>query len=187
MINLKISVFLLAALFIIFSFSARADLVTMHFATDAEMLEFLSDTLLIGEGRIGDLGGAATFELDLGSDTGSPAQTAQYDWQSGAAEPFTLTYESSTGLVTFSLGGETLNYCTPYFDFNEIFVRTRAVDDNSCVTVIDLVVDGEVVGDFSGAAGPGGLDILFIWGAHLSDGFVIEGVATLTWIGDPPT
>jgi hypothetical protein len=162
-----------------------ADITTSHIASDAEMLEMLTDTMFVSEGRIGDRGGAATFELDLGDDTGAPATTAHYDWQSGAVEPFTVSYNPGTGEVTFSLGGIVLSYITPYWDFEQIFVRCRAVNDGSWIRVDNLVIDGETVGDQSYAAG-NGLDILWIHGASLSDGFVLTGDATLAWTGTPP-
>ena len=163
-----------------------AEITTEHIATDAEMLEYLSDTMFVCEGRIGDRGGAATFELDLGQDTGAPATTANYDWQSGVAEPFTLSYDHLTGQVTFSLGGIDLHYTTPYFDFDQIFVRSRAVNEGTSILVDDLVVDGETVGDQSSAVG-NGLDILWIKGTNLNNGFVLTGTATLAWTGTPPT
>lgn len=188
MTTAKISITSLLTLLVITSFSvASAQITTEHIETDLEMLQYLSDTLFVSEGRIGDRGGAATFELDIGNDTGAPAQTAQYNWISDQEEPFTVTYDSGTGQVTFSLGGITLYYTTPYFDFDEIFFRTRAVDAGTSVRVTDLVIDGETVGDESYADEYDGLDILWVRGVNLNDGFVISGTATLSWIGTPPT
>jgi len=184
--NVLLAVSMIACLLLPLGVSAQ--LTTMHFATDAELLEYLSDTMFVSEGRIGDRGGAATFELDLGADTGAPATQAQYDWISAQLEPFTLSYDNMTQLVTFSLGGETLYYTTPYFDFEVIFVRTRAVNIDTWVDVYDMTLDGLPVMDSSNAAGSGsGLDILLIYGANLNDGFTLNGTAVLTWIGTPPT
>jgi hypothetical protein len=157
-----------------------------HLATDAELLALVSDTIFVAEGRIGDLGGAATFELDLGQSTAAPYTTAQYPWVSGAVEPFTLTYNAGTGIVTFSLGGRVLTYTTPYPMFGDIFVRTRAVDADRSVIVQDLVLNGSNVGDVSNSIGPG-LDILWISGAELAGGFTLTGTATLAWMGAAPT
>jgi hypothetical protein len=161
-----------------------AQIQTGHFATDAEMLEVLSDTLFVAEGRIGDRGGAATFELDLGYSTSAPNTTTQYNWISGQTEPFTLSYDPLTSLVTFSLGGKLLSYTTAFDDFGVIFVRTRAIDDGAAVSVVDLLLGSQPVGGLSAAAGPGGLDILWITGPDLSLGFALTGVATLSW-GSP--
>lgn len=157
-----------------------------HLATDTELLALISDTIFVAEGRIGDLGGVATFELDLGQSTAAPYTTAQYPWVSGRVEPFTLAYDSGTGVVTFSIGGKVLTYTTPFPMFGDIFVRTRAVEADRSVIVQDLVLDGVSVGDVSSAVGPG-LDILWISGAALLDGFTLAGTATLSWTGAPPT
>jgi hypothetical protein len=162
-------------------------LTTSHLASDAEMLAFLSDTIFAAEGRIGDLGGAATFELDLGHDTSHPATSAQYAWQSGRLEEFTLGYNNATGLTTFTLGGVSLYYTTPFVLFGDIFIRTRAVDEGRSVSVESLVLDGQNLGDGSSAVGANGLDILWISGAGLSDGFTLTGIAVLSWTGSPPT
>lgn len=159
---------------------------TSHIPSDAELVAMLSDTMFVSEGRIGDLGGAATFELDLGQDTGAPFVTAQYDWQSGVTEPFSISYDAGTSMVTFILGGVTLTYTTPWFDFDQVFVRTRAVNEGSSVTVSDIVIDGESVMDQSQATG-NGLDNLWIQGAILNDGFTLTGNAVLTWTGAAPT
>jgi hypothetical protein len=163
-----------------------AAITTSHIPTDAELVAMLSDTMFVAEGRIGDLGGAATFELDLGQDTGAPFVTAQYAWQSGVVEPFSITYDAGTSLVTFTLGGVTLEYHTPWFDFDQVFVRTRAVNTGSSVTVSDIVIDGESVMDQSQAVG-NGLDNLWIQGAILNDGFTLTGNAVLSWTGTAPT
>ena len=173
---------------ILFTFSpVQAEIVTKHVATDAEMLGYISDTLFVAEGRIGDLGGYATFELDVGSDTGDPSQTENYAWQSGATEPFTVSYDPLTSVVTFSLGGKTLSFTTPYFDFDQIFVRTRAVNAGSSVEIKDIALDGAAINDHSYADGNTGLDILWILGADLNDGFVFQANAVLSWEGAPPT
>lgn len=160
---------------------AGAVIQTGHFATDAEMLAILSDSLFVAEGRIGDRGGAATFELDLGQTTAAPAVQAQYPWQNGLAEPFSLTYDAGTRLVTFSLGGRILTYVTEFRDFGVIYVRTRAVDVGASVSVGNLILDGSALGDASVAVLPGGLDILWITGGAFDAGFTLTGVATLNW------
>jgi hypothetical protein len=165
---------------------AGAQLMTQHLTSDAEMLSALSDTLFVGEGRIGDGLSAATFEIDLGGDTGSPATTAQYGWPNGTAVSWTLTYDNVTDLVTFTVDGISLSYVTPLDGFTDVFVRTRAVDAGTDILVDDLVLDGEVVTDQSQATGDG-LDILWISGGTLFNGFTMTGRATMTWTGAMPT
>ena len=165
---------------------AGAQLTTQHLTSDSEMLSVLSDNLFVGEGRIGDGWSAATFEIDLGGDTGNPATTAQYGWPNGTAVTWTLTYDQTTDLVTFTVDGITLSYTTPLDGFSDVFVRTRAVNAGSEILVDDVVLDGEAVGDQSQAAGDG-LDILWISGGSLFNGFTMTGRTTMSWTGDMPT
>jgi hypothetical protein len=164
---------------------AIAVIVTRHVATDAEMLAYIQNIAFVAEGRIGDRGGVATFELDLGDDTGNPYTTAQHPWQSGVAEPFTVAYDKPGNEVTFTLGGKTLAY-TPAVSFKEFFVRTRATELNTAIQVYDLVLNGQPLGDISSATGPG-LDILAVSGVDLAQGFTLTGTAVMTWTGTAPT
>jgi hypothetical protein len=181
---------LLGPLFLVALFiptAASAALTTSHIATDADMLAILNNLVIVAEGRIGDQGGAATFEHDLGQDTGAPAVTAQHTWPNGVVEPFTLSYDAGLNEVTFAIGGNMLKY-TPGPNFNLVVVRTRATQDLTNCMVNNMVLDGMVVGDQSSASGPdpGGKDILLIEGASLEDGFALTGDARLTWGGDRP-
>lgn len=161
---------------------AAGQLVLQHLDNDQDLVVALTDTLFVAEGRGGDGAGSATFELDLGPDTGAPAATAQHAWQNGAPEPFSLAYDAGSGLITFSLGGHVLHYTTPHDQFGDMFIRTRAVNDGSSIVVNDLQLDGQPLGDQSAAAAPGaGLDILWIAGAELWAGFELTGTATLAW------
>ena len=176
--------------FVLIVLSAGASwsaLTTSHLGTDAEMLGLLSDTLFVGEGRIGDGAGAATFEVDLGGDFGDPDQTAQYDWPNESAVSWTLTYDHVTYLATFTVDDVVLSYVSPLAGFTEIFLRTRAVNADSDIIVDNLVLDGENVNDVSNAVGSNGLDILWISGAILLDGFTLTGQTTMSWTGTPPT
>jgi hypothetical protein len=165
--------------------TAAAALSTSHLATDADLLTLQPAVDFVAEGRIGDLGGAATFELDLGASTSSPAVMVQYAWQNGVTEPFTLVYDATVGEARFTLGGHTLVYSTP-LGADELFVRTRAIPAGASVAVKDMTLDGEIVGDLSQASGDG-LDILRIQGGTLMDGFVLHGNAVLAWSDAPPT
>ncbi len=163
-------------------------LTTQHIATDADMLAMLTDTLFVAEGRIGDRGGAATFEIDLGGDTGAPATSAQYDWPNGTAVSWTLTYNSVSNLIAFTVDGVPLTYTSPLAGFTDLFVRTRAVNANSSIVVDNLVLDSASAGDASTADGnASGLDILWISGGVLTDGFTLTGHATMSWTGTAPT
>ncbi len=175
-----------AIIIIVLVISSSATLITSHIDSDEVLVEMLTDTLFVAEGRIGDLLGSATFELALGLHSSNPAVTAQYGWPNGVAVPFTLTYDHAAKLVTFTVDDSVLTY-SPISGFSDIFIRARAVDDNANMLVDDLVLDSEVVGDSSNAVGPDGLDILWISGCALLDGFTLTGQTTMTWVGSPPT
>jgi hypothetical protein len=166
---------------------ATTEIVTTHLTSDGEMNALLSDTIFVAEGRIGDRGGNATFELDLGQSTSDPDVEANYDWQNGVPESFSLAYDYSTGLVTFSLGGEVLTYTTPYVGFGDIFIRTRANPAGSSIAVYGLVLDGQSIADTSTSTGSGGLDILWISGIGGTSGFLLEGTVAMSWSASTPT
>jgi len=161
-----------------------ASMTTSHIATDAELVEILPTPSFVAEGRIGDLGGAATFELDLGASTAAPDQMAQYDWPNGVPVPLTLSHDG-VGTVTFTVGDVSLFY-VPLIDFEDIFIRTRAVETDTHILVDELVLDSAIVGDFSEATGSGGLDILRITDIDIAGGFVLTGEVTFSWVGDHP-
>ncbi len=168
---------------------ARAGITTRHFSTDADLLSAML-VKSVAEGRIGDRGGAATFELDLGNTTAAPVVQKQYNWVSGQAEPFTLTYDPVTNTLTFVLGGQTLGY-NPAENLGyglgiaEMAVRGRSTATSS-VTLTDLVLNGTAVAD-NMSASAGSLDVLMLDGASFTGGFTLAGTATLNWTGGAPT
>lgn len=173
---------LVGALFVL----PAAALTVSHIATDAELIDLLSDELFVAEGRIGDGAGAATFEVDLGGDTGAPATTAQYPWPNGGAVDWSLHYNHVTNLITFTVDTVVLQWTTPLSGFTDLFVRTRAVNAGTEIIVDDLMLDAENVGDASHAVADG-LDILWISGGVLADGFTLTGTTTMSWAGAMPT
>lgn len=156
----------LAVATLLFAGSASACPSAAHVATDQELNDLLDGLAVVAEG---------------------PSQQEQYDWSSGVVEPFTLTYDSGTNTATYSLGGKALQY-QPLLGFKEMFIRCRAVNTNTTITVNNLVLNGCAVADHSSADGNGsGLDILALTGEELDAGFTLTGDATLTWQGSPPT
>src|SRR3990172_741658 len=155
---------------------AHAAIVTTHYATDPAMQNIPFEA----EGRIGDRGGAATFELDIGPTTATPAQTAQYAWRKGVTEPFILTYNNITGVVSFTVGEKILTYIpvTPITVSSDIYILTRATSSfgmtSSSIVLNNLVLNGIPVVDSSTSSYPGGgLDILEISGENLAHGFTL--------------
>jgi hypothetical protein len=164
-----------------------AQLSTEYFSNDGVLGLVLDEAYFSAEGRVGDRGGLMMHELGLGHDPGSPAMTADFDWQSDASVPFSLTHDQGSGQVTFELGGNVLTYTTPYTDFDALFVRTFALPPLTFVGVYDLVLDGYAVPGASVETGPEGLTIMQIYGSPVRNGFVLTGTAKLRWTGDEPS
>jgi hypothetical protein len=154
--------------------------------SDADMLSLLQSISFVAEGRIGDRGGAATFEVDLGQSTAAPATTAQYAWPNAVAVPFTLGFDPNQNRVTFTVDGQSLTY-SPSGTFTDIFFRTRSYPAGSGIVLDSLVFDGDSVGESVSAYGPNGLEILWLSGSTLMDGFQLSGTSTMSWSGSAPS
>ncbi|MHB8079001.1 MAG: choice-of-anchor W domain-containing protein [Candidatus Krumholzibacteriia bacterium] len=165
---------------------ATAQLAVEYFSSDAILATVLSDSLFVAEGRIGDLGGAATFELDLGASTASPATTSQLAWGNDVAYPFALSFDHVSRMATFTVGGHTLSYTSTYQVFDAIFIRTRSLYAGTFVGVFNLTLDGIPVPGASIENIANGLKIMQIYGAPLQDGFTLSGTVKLGWTGNPP-
>jgi hypothetical protein len=166
---------------------ALGALTVQHLATDQDLLDLLSDTLYVAEGRIGNNALDGDFEIDLGGSTAAPEVTRQYVWPNGTPVSWSLVYDHTSKLVTFTVGAEVLSWTSSLSGYTDIFVRTRAVDAGTDITVGGMTLDAEVVGDASATSGDAsGLDILWIGGGTLQDGFTLTGQATLSWTGATP-
>lgn len=160
--------------------SAEA-LTTRHLASDEEMLDLMVEPHFVAGGQIGNSGPRGIHEILIGRNPVSPIQIADYQWPNGTEVPLSLEYDGE-GLVTFRVGGTRLDY-SPARGFEDVFVRTRSEHDATAVRVDGLVLDGEPVADPVRAEGGDGLDILWIQGGQLADGFVLEGRVTFEWPG----
>ncbi len=160
-------------------------MVPSHIATDEEMLAQIQDLSFVCEGRIGDRRGSATYEQHINAG----AVQAQYDWPKGVPVGFSVVYDAATGLLQFTIGGQTLAFY-PAVPFTEIYLRTYAVTDHASIILDDLVLNGAAVGDISSAVAScgGGLDILWIRGFAdpASAGFTLTGHSTMYWNGAAP-
>lgn len=162
---------------------AHATITTEHLSQDAQVDSILPRASLafVAEGRTGDRNSAAGFDLDLGPSIAAPAATAKYKWQTGRAEPFVIRYDRALNRVAFSLGGRTLEYSPdPSRPVTDIMIRTRAVTPGSAVTVGAFDIDGVPV-DESCQSIASGSDNLWIRATDLSEGFVLKGIAVLSW------
>lgn len=175
-----------SVLFVLFILSlagpAMAQLDTEHFFSDGRLIGVMTpeDLACVAEARVGDGEGPLAYELSLGSGSSLPAESAQFAWKNGERQSFSLDYDAVTGEVSFKLGGETLRYI-PEREISEIFIRARAVEPATLILVDGLELEGEGIWDMASAGGPEGLDILWIHGAVLIDGFHLEGLVTMGW------
>lgn len=148
----------------------------------------IQNTAVVSEGRIGDLGGSATYELDIGATTSAPSQTAQFGWTSGTAQPFTLTYNNLNNLVSFTVGGNTLTY-TPVSHVtvsSELYLRVHVPGSTGPINSIVLsncVLNGTpILAKPSASSDTGtGTYVLEVSGVDLSNGFTLTGYSKMNW------
>lgn len=140
----------------------------------------------VAEGRIGDLLGAATFEVDLGQNTAQPVQKQQFNWSNGTALPFVVTYNGSQ--FTYKVGGNpVLNY-TPTTPFTTIYIRTNAVKTGSSVAVASCTLNGESLPLLAlssvGATSPQ-VKVFKITGLSSNQPFTLSCLTQMDWQGQP--
>lgn len=160
---------------------------TSHIATDTELNALLPVKSFVGEGRIGNNANNGTFELDIGAETSSPAQTAQDVWPKNVDVPFTLAFGG--GVASLVVASKTVSYTPTQTPGGDFFVRTPATRTGTSITIHSRNLDGVPIPDQSYAVHGtnGGLDILRVAGADLATPFTLTGMARLNWTGSPPT
>lgn len=158
---------------------AGAEVVTETYDSDAVFSNLGFAETFVAEGRIGDQGGAATFERKLWENTSTPGNEGQYTWPNGTPVDFTLSYDQGTNEVTFDVDGQVLTY-NPGGIFEAIFIRTRATQTGTSILLDDLYLDGSALGVSSEAIGDG-REIVGVGGSDLMDGFTLTGQSTMIW------
>lgn len=141
--------------------------------------------LFVAEGRIGDRGKAATYELSINDDVAkgaAPVTTEQFDWGNGTEYDFSLEYDGST--VSYMLGGQSLSTQNFSGPINSIFFRTSA-GANTSTSLSNLVFNGDAIGNLiSSEAGSRDIDYLQL--NDISEPFKITGKASISWQGTAP-
>lgn len=170
-------------------------------------------TLLVAEGRIGTaFDGSSpnrTFEVNIGRDTGAPAQTANLEWvnQFNAGQSltpfwnFSFSYVAATGAAQFSLenqgglSGVQLNYQLSAADISALnaqgavlTLRARA-PGNSAVQFEDLALNGDALtyaGDpapvFDGVGlGEGLVEVARVEGFNAAQDFDLSGSVSFAY------
>jgi hypothetical protein len=162
---------------------AHAGLVTGNLPSDAAFNALALPEVAVAEGRIGNNALNGTHELTIGQDTGAPAQTAQLIWGNGVAQAFTLTYDAGNNALEFQVGKNTLSYALGDA-INGIYIRTRATNLGTGITVDNFTLNGDPIAGASATVG-NGADYFFITGNQLLSGFTLTGDATLSWETQP--
>ena len=180
---------------------------------DSSAYEQVFEPRFVAEGRWGDRGSRATFELDLGPSTSQPARTGQYNWAKNTRTPFSLTYDDADGRVTFVNGPEgnrrTLAWLLDDWaasDADGLFLRAAASKNNSSLTLDNLRLRADSVGgEWLTITSPGDAttpavlradgpnlttspssNTLGITGVDLQQGFTLTGESVWTWSDATP-
>lgn len=190
------------------SFPAQALTIT-PVAGDAALIAALggpTEPLMrfVGEGRIGDLGGNATFEYDVGTSTAAPASTGNLAWANGENYVFSFDFDAASKVATLALGsnanlvaGSLKLVGAPYVasflvpdasGISDLYLRARATP-SSYVLFEDLQLQlaGGGLFDVPGytgtntGSGPVSPAIVRLSGENFAGGFTLGGSATLAW------
>ncbi|KAF3887757.1 MULTISPECIES: choice-of-anchor W domain-containing protein [Nostocales] len=140
----------------------------------------------VAEGRIGDLGGLATYELSINDDIqqgGQPVEQQQYAWVNNQPVNFSLEYTGNS--VKYIVGGQTLSSTAFNGPVSDIFIRTFA-SQNSVVSLSDLVLNGTSLGSLNSSSLGLASDVDYLRISDISDPFVLTGQTTLFWAGTTP-
>ena len=142
--------------------------------------------LFVAEGRIGDLGGTATYELSINEDVekgANPVQQQQYAWENNKPVDFSLEYTGST--VNYTVDGKLLSSNAFNGPVSDIFIRTFA-SNNSAVSLTNLAFNGEGIGNLGSSSLGIASDVDYLQIGEISDPFVITGKTSLFWAANPP-
>ncbi|MBE9213737.1 PEP-CTERM sorting domain-containing protein [Plectonema cf. radiosum LEGE 06105] len=157
--------------------------------TDIDFNQQIADgtfsELFVAEGRIGDRGGAATYELSINDDVvkGARAVTEeQFNWENGKEYEFSLEYDGN--MVNYILGGETLSTSNFSSPINSIFFRTSA-GKNTATSLTNLMFNGGAIGSLSSSLNDS-RDIDYLQIKDISSPFIITGKASMVWQGIAP-
>ncbi|GAA6616380.1 choice-of-anchor W domain-containing protein [Scytonema sp. NUACC26] len=140
----------------------------------------------VAEGRIGDLGGLATYELSINDDIkqgGQPVEQQQYAWVNNQPVNFSLEYTGNS--VKYIVGDRTLSSTAFNGSASDIFIRTFA-SQNSTVNLSNLVLNGESIGSLGSSSLGISSDVDYLRISDISNPFVLTGQTQLFWSGTTP-
>jgi hypothetical protein len=169
----------------------QAATITQPFTDEAGFSAFAGGPgvteVFVAQGRIGDRGGAATYEIGLHSPPNFTGQapiaggSSQFAWGNNQPVQFTLARLGNT--VSFTMGNYDASYTdSAVGDVNTLVLRLRATGASS-VSLSTLDLDGAPLATLiRNAAGP---EYWLL--SPLAGDFTLTGDATLAWTGTAPT
>ena len=137
--------------------------------------------LFVAEGRIGDRGTKATYELSINDDVqkgAKPVTQEQFNWGNDEKYDFSLEYDGS--MVNYILGGETLSTQEFNGPINSIFLRTSA-GEKTTTSLTNLVFNGTAIGQDLISSESSRRDIDYLQLNDVSSPFKITGKASIRW------
>ncbi|MGF1484206.1 MAG: choice-of-anchor W domain-containing protein [Opitutales bacterium] len=142
----------------------------------------------VAEGRYGDNGGRAEWEIDLYPGGQSADNPLEFTWPNGVALDFSLAYDGTSVLASFQVSGteDTLSLVgLPGQPLNTLAFRKQSPSDGSTDIIIDtLEIDGVTQSNPS-FLGTSQTEYIVIPGVgEFNDGFLLEGTVTFTF-NDP--
>ena len=170
------------------------DVTIQHYDTDAAFsTAYGGDVFLALESRWGDNGGSGEWETGIWDASHQVVDSDQNTYPNGDVVYWYVTYDPSVGTVTFEVGDSVVSYEVGEWSGEDIIIRTRAAKENTSISVDDLWFFGAAPdytwGTISGSSytsySEGGVDILWLSGLSLGNGFTLTGTTTMTWDGTP--
>lgn len=148
----------------------------------------------VAEGRIGDRGSAATYELSVNTPISpgvgaTPAVQAQYNWISGQTYNFKLQYDGTAVKYSLFNGSTWTNISTSdarvLGPANAIYFRTRETSSSNA-KLDNLKLNGSALGAYTApeTGDADGVDYLVLKG--LGSSFELTGDVLLSWTGTAP-
>lgn len=106
----------------------------------------------------------------------------EYSWINGGNPiPFKVTYDSSTGKVTYNVDGKILEYTySSGKAFDYLVVMAKGASGGCDMSLTDVKVNGKDIGDVISSANYKG-KVVYLTDTEQINGFVVEGYASMVW------
>ena len=165
----------------------KHDEALVNFYGDTELIDALSNdhTAFIAEGRIGNNAMDGDHEVNIHTAPYTIQDQGNWIWNNnGIPVKFELSYNPDTNEVHFMVGNkQQVSYTLPEDEeFHDLMIRTRATKEDSGVMINNLWLNKTQIDGTSVAVGnEEGIDVLWISGQELMEGFSLTGYSTMYW------